>query len=248
MRFTRIYHLNNTFMKIVLSILMLSICVCSLAQNEKKWENIPQGTVGFGVSFQKFDDLNSRIANNSKYESLKDYTGTLQLGWLKERNRVISDFGVFVGSSLSGDSHKKSSVIRYIGLGANIGYDLLESERYLLYPLAGVGYQWYQAKMYTDNSSVPFDEILESPESQNAVRSVGFKNSFFTYNVGFGFAIKSAKSHCGSIGLKATYTGSFQDRTWKSNENQELGNAPKDGLSQFNVGLVFAMAPMKKYH
>lgn len=235
-------------MKILFSILMLAISVCSLAQNEKKWENIPQGTIGFGVSFQKFDALNSRLANYSKYEALRDYTGTLQLGWLKERNRIVSDFALMGGSSLSGDSHKKSSVIRYLGLGANIGYDLIESERYLLYPLAGIGYQWYQAKMYTDNSSVPFDELLESPDAQNDIRSVAFKNSFFTYNVGMGFAIKSSKSNCGSIGLKASYTGSFKDRTWKGNENQELGNAPKDGLSQFNVGLVFAMAPMKKYH
>ena len=235
-------------MKVIFSMLMLAVCASSLAQNEKKWENIPQGTLGVGVSFQKFEALDSRIASFSKYEELRDYTGTLQLGWLKERNRLISDFGVFVGSSLSGDSHKKSSVIRYIGLGANIGYDLLESEKYLLYPLAGIGYQWYQAKLYTDNSSVAFDEILESPTTQNAIRSVSFKNSFFTYNVGVGFAVKSSKAHCGSIGLKATYTGSFQDRTWKGNENQELGNAPKDGLSQFNVGLVFGMAPMKKYH
>ena len=232
-------------MKILLSILLLSICVGSFAQTEKKWENIPQGTISAGVSFQKFDALNSRLASFSKYEELRDHTGTLQLGWLKERNRIVSDFALMGGSSLSGDSHKKSSVLRYLGLGANIGYDLLESERYLLYPLAGIGYQWYQAKLYTDNSKVPFDDILGSPESQNDIRSVAFKNSFFTYNVGVGFAVKSSKKSCGSIGLKATYTGSFQDRAWKGNENQELANSPKDGLSQFNVGVLFIMPSMK---
>jgi len=45
--------------------------------------------------------------------------------------------------------------------------------------------------------------------------------------------------------LKATYTGSFKDQAWKGNENQELANSPKDGLSQYNVGVLFIMPSMK---
>ena len=40
-------------------------------------------------------------------------------------------------------------------------------------------------------------------------------------------------------------TGSFKDRAWKGNESQELANSPEDGLSQFNVGIVFGMPSMK---
>ncbi len=225
-------------MKLILSGFLLTLSISGFTQNEKKWENIPQSTLGFGVSFQKFDGLNSRVANHPQYEQVRDNTGTLQLGWLKERHQLISDFGIMAGSSLSGDRDKKSSVIRYIGVGANVGYDVLKSEKLLLYPLAGIGYQWYQAKFYTDNSSVPFDAVLQSPTTQNSIRAVSFRNSFFTYNVGLGFAIKSPKSHGGSIGLKATYTGSFDNsRSWKSNDNQDLAGAPEDKLSQLMWGL-----------
>jgi Outer membrane protein beta-barrel domain len=209
---------------------------------------MPQSILGIGASFQKFDALNGRVAGFSEYEPLKDAMGTLQLGWLKERKRFVSGSDIGIGSSMSGDKGKKSSNIRYIGVGADFGYDLIKSDRILLYPYAGIGYEWYQARFYKDNSGVDFDDVLDSPNLQNSIRPVNFKNDYFTYRVGLGFQVKSPKNMGSGIGLKAGYTGSFSDREWKSNDNQNLANAPKDGLSRFSVSLVFSHQPMMMGH
>ena len=95
---------------------------------------------------------------------------------------------------MSGHDDEKSSTIRYYSISADIGYDLLKSERLMLYPLAGIGFQKYQAIFYKDYSTVLFDDVLESTEVQNSIKSVRFNNPFFVYRVGFGFSVTSPKS------------------------------------------------------
>jgi hypothetical protein len=233
--------------KIFLFVLVLASAGLQ-AQHHKFEDFMPQSVLGIGVSFQNFDGLNSRIANFDQYKQLKDQTGTLQLGWLKERKRIVSGFNLSGGTGLSGSRGKKSSNMRYIGLGGDIGYSVIKNKQAMLYPFAGLGYQWYQARFYKDNSSVPFDEVLQSPNVQNDISALGFKNEFFTYRLGIGIILTSPKHPSGGIGLQAGYSGSFQERAWTGNENQTLGNAPKDGLSQFFISLVFTHKPMMMKH
>lgn len=227
----------------IISLFLLGITLSATAQHDGKSKEMPFITRSVGVSFQKFDGLNSRVANFPQFETLRDYAATIGLGWLKERNRVVSAGGLNLGSSMSGDRDKKSSAIRYFGLNADIGYDVLKSDKVMLYPLVGLGYQGYQAIFYKDNSAVLFNDVLQSPSVQNNIRSVRFNNSFLLYRLGFGVSFKSAKHPENSIGLQAGYSGSFKKRMWRSNENQLLGNAPEDKLSQFHVGIVLTSKP-----
>ncbi len=228
-------------MKKIISFLFLGIASASYAQHAGV---TPMGSFTIGGSFQQFDGLNSRVAGVPQYKQLKDHTATLGIGWLKERNRVISNGGITIGSSMSGDNDERSSTIRYFSITGDIGYDLLKSERVMLYPLAGLGFQKYQAIFYKDNSTVLFDDVLESTEVQNSIKSVRFNNPFFVYRLGFGFSVKSPKHPSCSIGVQAGYTGSFKTNSWKSSENQALGNAPEDKVSQFFIGLVLTSKPM----
>ncbi|MEP7143934.1 MAG: hypothetical protein ABI707_13725 [Ferruginibacter sp.] len=231
-------------MKLIFSLFFLGVSFGAIAQHNKKDKVLPMVSHGIGGSFQKFDGLNGRVANLPQYKQLKDYTATLGLGWLKEQNRVISGGGINIGSSMSGHHDEKSSTIRYFGLNADIGYDLLKSEKMMLYPLAGLGFQKYQAIFYKDNSAVAFNDVLESTEVRNSISSVRFNNSFFVYRLGFGFSVRSPKSPSNTIGIQAGYTGSFKKNDWKSNENQSLGNAPRDKISQFFIGLILTNKPM----
>ena len=231
-------------MKVIISFFLLATALTCAAQHQKNDKFIPMVSHSIGGSFQKFDGLNNRVAGLPQFKQLKGYTATLGLGWLKERNRVISGGGLTLGSSMSGDRDEKSSTIRYFGLNADIGYDLLKSEKIMLYPLAGLGFQKYQAIFYKDNSAVDFDDVLESPAIQNNISSVRFNNSFFVYRLGFGVSVRSPKHPSGSVGIQAGYSGSFKKNHWRSNENQALGNAPQDKISQFFVGLVFTNKPM----
>ncbi|MEO6670652.1 MAG: hypothetical protein ABIN36_14310 [Ferruginibacter sp.] len=231
-------------MKYIILFFLACLSITANAQpNPKKDYDPPMLMRGIGVSFQKFDGLNSRLANRPEYKQLRDYAGTLDLGFMKVHNRFISQIDLSVGSGMSGDRDRRSSTIRYMGAGLDFGYDLIPSEKILLYPLVGLGGQRYQARFYKDNSATPFDVVLVSSAVQNDIRPVDFLNSFFTYRLGLGFAVRAPKDPSCLLGIQAGYTGSFKDRSWKSSDNQSLAGAPVDGISQFHVSLIMSSMP-----
>ncbi len=222
-------------------------CFAQPNQDIKKNDYVPPMFLrAIGISFQSFDGLNSRIANRPEYKTLRDFSGTLDFGFLREYNRFVSDIDLIAGSSMSGDRDKKSSTIRYGGVGIDIGYDVIPNKKLLLYPSIGIGGQAYQARFYKDNSAVPFDAVLVFSDVQNAIRPVNFTNSFFTYRLGLGFAVKPPRGSSGYFGIRAAYIGSFKDKEWKSSDNQVLSGAPSDGLSQFSISLVMMNMPMMR--
>ncbi|MES2773996.1 MAG: hypothetical protein V4722_07415 [Bacteroidota bacterium] len=232
-------------MKVITSVFLACIALSGNAQNDtaESCMMIPMFTHNIGGSFQKFDGINGRVAGLPQFEQLKDYTATLGLGWLKEKNRMISSGSLTIGSSMTGDRDKKSSTIRYYGINADIGYDVIKSARVMFYPFVGLGFQRYQAIFYKDNSAVDFDDVLETPSVRNNISPAKFNNTFFVYRAGLGFSVSSPKCPGSSIGLQAGYTGSFKSHAWKSSENQALGNAPVDKISQVFASLVFISTP-----
>ncbi|MBK7433175.1 MAG: hypothetical protein IPI66_04210 [Chitinophagaceae bacterium] len=227
-------------MKITILSLASLITMASFGQTNKKWHSGNMTTLqGIGVSFQQFSGLNSRVAAFPQYKTLRDQMGTLSLGSRNVNKQFISEFTVNGASSMSGNRNKKSSTIRSLGAQINLGYDFIRAEKFMLYPLAGIGFEGYQAKFYKDNSAVNFNDVLNSTTTQQSITAVKFTNSFVTYNLGMGFSVKPAKCD-GAIGIQASYTGSFKDRAWKGGDRQELANAPTDRLSRFQVGLVFS--------
>ncbi len=210
---------------------------------EKMKQYLPSMTRTIGGSFQHFDGLNARVANLPQYKTLRNYTPAIGLGWLKEMNRFVSDAGITLSNSLSGHHDEKSSTIRSIGFNANLGYDVLKSEKITLYPFAGIGFQAWQAIFHKDNSAVDFNDVLESPTIQHSIESVKFKNDFWVYRAGVSVLFKSPKYPSSSIGLQAGYTGSFRKNAWRSNEGQSLGNAPTDRISQFYFSVILTSKP-----
>jgi len=227
-------------MKITLLGLAIMITLASAAQNNKKWHSGNMTTLqGIGISFQQFSGLNTRIAAYPQYKALRDQMGTLSLGSRNVKGQFISEFTLTGASSMSGNRNKRSSTIRSLGVQMNLGYDFIRSEKFMLSPLAGIGFEGYQAKFYKDNSAVNFNDVLNSSNTQQSISAVKFTNSFVTYNLGLGFNVKPAKCN-GTIGIQASYTGSYNDRAWRGGDRQELANAPTDRLSRFQVGLVLS--------
>ncbi|MFT3705111.1 MAG: hypothetical protein QM802_22280 [Agriterribacter sp.] len=239
-------------MKWITALFVIGITLPAFAQKEhrhmkfdkeKMEQYMPSMSRSLGGSFQQFNGLNGRVANLPQYKQLRNYTATLGLGWMKEMNRVVSDAGITIGSSLSGHPDEKSSTIRYIGFNAGLGYDVLKSEKITLYPLVGLGFQTWQAIFYKDNTSVDFNDVLESPDVQHDIQSVRFRNNFLVYRLGAGVSFKSPKYPSSSIGIQAGYTGSFKRHGWKTNEGQDLANAPTDRISQFYFSLIVTSKP-----
>ena len=241
-----------------LAIAFVFVClsVSSFAQRPSHWHKGPQSTdkkrepywstFGIGVNFQSFDNLDKRVSAFPKYKDLRDQAGSLQLGWIKEKQRVVSIFNVLAASSMSGDKHRRSSTVRSIGLGADIGYDVIKSERIMLYPMVGLGYDWVQARYFTDNSQVNFDDVLSNPTVSNSIEPVSFSNGFFNYRAGIGLQFLSPKGD-GIIGVHGGYVGSFEAKNWRSKAGQDLANAPEDRLKRFYVSVVFGMRPMRMH-
>jgi hypothetical protein len=240
--------------KLILPVLLF-ISLSTLAQSDTEVSNeapINQiFTHGIGFSYQEFNGLNGRIANFSQYKKLRNHTGTLQLGWLKERKGLISGLGFGVGSSMSGDRDKKSSTIRFFGFSADIGYNFSKNQRVMIYPLVGLGVERFQARFFKDNSAVPFDDVLSDVAEQASIRPVDFTNTFFNYRAGFGLILRSGKNPNHSIGLQAGYTGSFKDKAWRTQNDQVLANSPEDKLSRFYATLSInshSIFSRKRFH
>jgi hypothetical protein len=235
-------------MKTIILISLFTLSIPLFAQETKKANYLPQMIRTVGATFQDFDELNGRIANFPQYKELPDHMGILQLGFLKEQNRVIHGLMLTAGSSMSGDKDERSSTVRFLGAGVDLGYNVLSSQRFMLYPLAGVGYEKYQAKFYKDNTDVDFNSVLQAVNDQNSLGPLDFKNSFFTYKLGAGFALKSLKFPGHSIGLQAGYIGSFKDNDWKSKENQGLKDSPQDKIGRVFVAITFMGQPKCMRH
>jgi opacity protein-like surface antigen len=230
-------------MKITALFCLLTVSLGVVAQNAKHSNLNARVMHGVGVTFQEFEGLNRRIESLSQYKELRDHMATLQFGMVKEYNRIVSNMVFTAGTSVNGDRKKTGSNLRFLGVSADLGYNVLNSQRIMLYPMAGLGYEKYQARLYKDNSSVDFNTVLQSATEQNNLRPADFKNSFITYRLGAGFAIKSSKMPSHSIGLQAGYIGSFKDQEWRSSENQELKGAPEDGLGRIYATLTFLCQP-----
>ncbi|MBC8033035.1 MAG: hypothetical protein H7Y03_02750 [Chitinophagaceae bacterium] len=241
--------MNTNLMSSLKAFLMISLLAVSLnaSSQEGMHGSTPRMIHGIGASFQSFDGLNERIKGFPQYEQLKDRSAVLQLGWQTEKRRFISALDLTSGSSMSGDPEEKSSSVRFLGASTDIGYDLLKSEKVMLYPLVGVGFETYQARFFTDNSEVSFNNIIGTPAVQSEIAPVKFRNNFFNYRLGAGVQFKCTKSSSHSIGLQGGYTGSFKDKAWRSNDSQKLKDSPEDRIGRFYVSLIFGYLPKFKH-
>lgn len=237
----------KTIMLIALSIFSLSAMAQEKTDRKAKWakmkSKMPVMTRGIGVSFQNFDQLNNRIAGFPQYSGLKNHMYTLSAGSMHVDKNFVSQMTITGGSSLSGNPNKKSSTLRTIGGGVDLGYDVIPSAKIMLYPLVGIGAETYHAIYYRDVNAVEFDAVANSTTVQNSIRKTKFVNSAFTYRLGLGFAVKSPKDN-GSIGFQAGYVSGFHDEKWKSAEYQNLNNAPHDIIKRFSVSLIFTGGKM----
>ncbi|MEJ7821836.1 MAG: hypothetical protein WKF85_05915, partial [Chitinophagaceae bacterium] len=89
------------------------------AQSKRKVEAKKLFYHSHGISFQKFENLNKRIAVFPQFEQPKNSTGIFEFGTFAERKRLMTGFSINAGSSLSGDREKKSTATSFFGLSAD---------------------------------------------------------------------------------------------------------------------------------
>ena len=227
-------------MKLIKLLFLIFTCpLMSKAQTKEKPIVKRYFTHTHGISYQKFDNMNNRIKMYPQYEQLKNTTGTFQLGLITERNKSVFNYLITVGSSLSGDTKKKSTATRFTGFAFDYGYYIFKDNRVSVYPMIGLGIENYTLVLSRDNNSVPFDSILTSSSVRQSVEPLKLANRFLTYRMGAGTNISSKKRPRNSFGLQVGYVGSFKDEDWKINTTQVIANSPKDKLSKIYGQLLF---------
>lgn len=224
----------------IINLVVALFCFSALANAQQKKKSPVKRMLfhSHGISFQKFDNLNNRIANYPQFQSSKNSTGTFQFGSFTERDRLITGLSLNVGSSLNGNRNKKSTTINFFGFAADIGYNFLKGTQVSLYPFAGLGYEKYKVRFNRDISTIPFDSVLQSVNFQQRTENLAFTNSFFVYRAGMGVNITSKKHLQNSVGLQVGYTGGFGEQEWKINKSQTLSNSPKDKLSKIFISII----------
>jgi hypothetical protein len=227
--------------------ILIALCCISLSltaqdKNKNNWKekmkkNMPMMTKSVGVSFVEFDRLNSRMAEFPQYKTAPDHIFTISMGSMHVMNNFITQTTLTAGSSLTGDREERSTALRILGVGFDLGYDVIPADRVMLYPMVGVGAETYHAIFNKDVNAVDFDDVAASPAVQNSIRTLKFTQTNIMYRLGLGLAFKSPK-HNGTIGLQGGYAGGFRNRGWKSAEYQKLEGAPVDDIRRFSVSLV----------
>ncbi|MBK8495260.1 MAG: hypothetical protein IPL50_09645 [Chitinophagaceae bacterium] len=99
-------------MKITLLAFLTMLTLSINAQNDKKmkWQAGNMTSIhGIGVSFQQFSGLNSRVAGNPQFKTLRDYMGTISLGSRMVNKNFISDLTITGANSMSGNRSKKAA-------------------------------------------------------------------------------------------------------------------------------------------
>jgi hypothetical protein len=217
----------------ILLIIVFSLILNSTqAQSDKKAKVKRYLYHSHGISFQNFENLNARVALYPQYAKAKSSTGTLQFGVFAQRNRWLTSYSINGGNSLSGDRKKKNSATIFLGSSADLGYNIIQSNRLSIYPFAGFGYENYKLKYNRDISALPFDSVLQSSAYLQEIEQPVFNNAFLAYRFGFGMFVTSRKFQQNSIGLQVGYTGSFGEKDWKANKTQILLNSPQDALAK----------------
>lgn len=200
---------------------------------------MPMAANGIGATWQNFSGLNSRMGQFPQYNQLKQHMATLQMGWIKERNHVVAAGSIQGGTSVNNLSKKRSGM-RFLGITADAGYNVLNNKIAMLYPFVGLGVETYQARFFSDKTNVDFDDLIGTAEGRSSVEPAKFRNTFFNYRVGAGASFKAPMCPSHSIGLVAGYTGSFSKKGWRTNNFQKTANAPEDRVDRFFVSVIFA--------
>jgi hypothetical protein len=163
---------------------------------------------------QTFSNLSGRIATRPEYEKLRKTEFTFSIGLTREVDRLLIDYNLSFGSSLSGNKERKSSSIFSFGAAMTFGLNFSENfsnyRRTRLWPFVGIGIQASNVKLNKDLAAVPFDSVLQSPSWQQRAMPQKFSNTFYCYKTGLAVDFIGKYNKRSSIGLRGGYIGSFK--------------------------------------
>ncbi len=203
----------------------------------------------WGVSYnnQSFNNLNTTIASlGNLYEKTPQSIIAWNLGYLNESDLILFKTNIGFGRGTKGNSERKNTVINYFTGSWDIGINLSKGKNTRISPFAGLGGSSFTVTLNKDLANINFNDVLQSSSIQANTTPVKISNMFFNYRVGLAVDFFNPKNNNQALSLFVLYCGSFKNRSWKVNMEQQVANAPIDGLSQLNAGINFMMQYKRK--
>lgn len=252
--FSKIYYMKNIFL------LLLIVSVFSVQAQNKEIdtrknkvivvESNDRFMIYWGINYnnQNFSQLNNALSNlGSMYEALPKSVASWNLGWIFEDDLVLIKTNIGLGNSIKGKQGKRNTRLSYFSTSMEIGLNFSKNNNNIrIYPTAGLGVAVFSATLNKDLSNINFNDILQNPTIQSNANSTRLTNTFFIYRAGLAVDFFNKKNNHKAVGFFAGYNGSFNNRAWRVNMEQQVANAPSDRLSQFFAGINFLMQSKRR--
>jgi len=142
-----------------------------------------------------------------------------------------NNVGLDSANTLKGDYRK-------LLLGAHFGYNIINSERFMITPK--IGLKWYRYRMlnYDSERRIPMGQyVIERDLDIRFNHLIGFTGLNFIYK----YPIKNYPSFTMGVGLYGGYAFKLNDKTWVYSRNNRLTTDHKMDFGNFNFGLSFSM-------
>lgn len=219
--------------------------LCILAPSFVKAQNKKATPVRYishahGATYQNFPAINGSIAGSGNYKKPNPIIGTLNFGFITERNKSFFKYFLNGGNGFSGNKKTQSTTTKMLGLSVDFGYYVITKKQFAIYPIAGLGYDRYTLVLNKNNSTIPFDSVLQNPVTRQQTSPVKLSNTFLHYRIGAGIKINSVKHPRNSIGFDAGYGSSFTHNDWKINNTQTLAKSPDEKLSKYFAHILIS--------
>ncbi len=204
-----------------------------MAQSEARFGG--SGSFNFGLQLVDMDPLNE-VTNNFGYDDLSNANVSIGGGGQVYLKQFVLGFkGGFVGQD---DVQNSDYTLRYgSGYGMfNIGYNLLQQDRFLLYPSAGFGFFGAGLDLAPRREGTSFEDIFAQPatNANDAITIAAFSTAFELSISGDWFLTQGENA---AYGLMLGFTAGYRfapDATFENRAGTELINPP-----DFNPGGAF---------
>lgn len=240
--------MKNIFL-LVLMLFTLTVQAQEQEDSSKKsFDSSSKFVLFLGIQFnhQSFTNLNARLNSlGALYSELPKGIISSNFGWTTEKNNLLFKSTLSIGRGMKGNPEKRSTILNLVSGSFEWGYNLSKSKNTRFYPTAGLGVYTFTATLNKDLSNINFNDVLQNPNVQIATNPIKISNTFLNYRVGFEMDFFNKKYSNYGTGFFAGYSGSFNKRAWKLNMEQQVANAPSDGLSQFYAGINLLMQRKK---
>ena len=201
-------------------------------------ESMGMGDFMVGMNMLDLGDLNNSLAAQGYTEMDESFFAIGGGGYGIFKNIIIGGEGTGIMTKSESSGALKTSLAGGYGL-FNLGYAVVSSHNFKLYPLIGFGYGGMQLKI-KDTSSIPaFDELLENPRTMSELNTDGF---LFNVALGADFLQIMGRDEDGEggivIGARVGYMISPFMNDWKL-DDADIGGGPDTGLTGFYFRLIF---------